>query len=95
MAKTEEDLDLDVAKAAPVKTGGKKKMIIIVVAAVVLLAVIGGGAWFFLKKSPDASADTEATSADAGKQDAKSALDKAVQRGNELIDKFARANKGS
>ena len=29
----------------------------------------------------------------AGKQDAKTALDKAVQRGNELIEKFAKANK--
>ena len=29
----------------------------------------------------------------AGKQDAKTALDKAVSRGNDLIDKFARANK--
>ena len=30
----------------------------------------------------------------AGKQDAKTALDKAVKRGDELIEKFARANKG-
>ena len=30
----------------------------------------------------------------SGKQDAKTALDKAVQRGNELIDKFAKTNKG-
>ncbi|MBK7469454.1 MAG: sn-glycerol-3-phosphate ABC transporter substrate-binding protein UgpB [Burkholderiales bacterium] len=30
----------------------------------------------------------------AGKQDAKTALDKAVKRGDELIQKFARANKG-
>ena len=29
----------------------------------------------------------------SGKQDAKTALDKAVQRGNELIDKFAKTNK--
>ena len=29
----------------------------------------------------------------AGKQDAKTALDKAVSRGNELIEKFAKANK--
>jgi len=30
----------------------------------------------------------------SGKQDAKTALDKAVKRGNELIEKFARQNKG-
>ena len=30
----------------------------------------------------------------AGKQDAKTALDKAVKRGNELLEKFAKANKG-
>ena len=30
----------------------------------------------------------------AGKQDAKTALDKAVKRGDELLEKFARANKG-
>jgi sn-glycerol 3-phosphate transport system substrate-binding protein len=30
----------------------------------------------------------------AGKQDAKTALDKAVQRGNDLLEKFARQNKG-
>ena len=30
----------------------------------------------------------------SGKQDAKTALDNAVRRGNELIEKFARANKG-
>jgi sn-glycerol 3-phosphate transport system substrate-binding protein len=30
----------------------------------------------------------------AGKQDAKTALDKAVKRGNELIEKFAKQNKG-
>ena len=31
----------------------------------------------------------------SGKQDAKAALDKAVQRGNDLLEKFARTNKGS
>jgi sn-glycerol 3-phosphate transport system substrate-binding protein len=31
----------------------------------------------------------------AGKQDAKTALDKAVARGNDLIDKFAKANKSA
>ena len=30
----------------------------------------------------------------SGKQDAKTALDKAVSRGNDLIDKFARVTKG-
>jgi flagellar protein FliL len=76
MAKTEEDLDLDVAKqAAPVKKGGMKKIIIIAVAAVVLLSGIGGGAWFFLGKSADAdSADaaSETKSAAAGKHGGKS-----------------------
>lgn len=72
MAKTEEDLDLDVDKqAAPAKKGGMKKIILIVVAAVVLLSGIGGGAWFFLHKSADEgdSADSadNSESADAGK----------------------------
>lgn len=75
MAKTEEDLDLDVAKqAAPAKKGGMKKIIIIAVAAVVLLSGIGGGAWFFLQKSAGAdSADAEpaAKGAKAGKHEAK------------------------
>jgi len=31
----------------------------------------------------------------AGKQDAKAALDKAVARSNELVDKFNRANKAA
>jgi hypothetical protein len=30
----------------------------------------------------------------SGKQDAKAGLDKAVARGNDLLEKFARANKG-
>ena len=76
MAKTEEDLDLDVAKQeAPVKKGGMKKIIIIAVAAVVLVSGIGGGAWFFLNKSADAdSADaaSETKSAAAGKHGGKS-----------------------
>jgi len=75
MAKTEEDLDLDVAKQeAPVKKGGMKK-IIIAVAAVVLLSGIGGGAWFFLNKSTDedsADAVSGAKSAAAGKHGGKS-----------------------
>ncbi len=76
MAKTEEDLDLDVAKQeTPVKKGGMKKIIIIAVAAVVLVSGIGGGAWFFLNKSADAdSADaaSETKSAAAGKHGGKS-----------------------
>jgi len=76
MAKTEEDLDLDVAKQeAPVKKGGMKKIVIIAVAAVVLVSGIGGGAWFFLKKSADAdSADaaSETKSAATGKHGGKS-----------------------
>ena len=76
MAKTEEDLDLDVAKQeTPVKKGGMKKIIIIAVAAVLLVSGIGGGAWFFLKKSADAdSADaaSETKSAAAGKHGGKS-----------------------
>ena len=68
MAKTEEDLDLDVTKkAAPEKKGGMKKVIIIAVAAVLLLSGIGTGAWFFLYKS----AAPEAKSAEAGKHGGK------------------------
>ena len=72
MAKTEEDLDLDVDKQAPVaKKGGMKKIIIIAVAAVVLLSAIGGGAWFFLHKSADEGDSADSTdksaTADAGK----------------------------
>ena len=76
MAKTEEDLDLDVAsQEAPVKKGGMKKIIIIAVAAVVLLSGIGGGAWFFLGKTADddsAGAASGAKSAKAGKPGEKS-----------------------
>lgn len=76
MAKTEEDLDLDVTKkAAPEKQGGMKKIIIIAVAAVLLLSGIGTGAWFFLHKSADAdSVDAESgtKSAEAGKHGGKS-----------------------
>lgn len=69
MAKTEEDLDLDVAKqAAPEKKGGMKKIIIIAVAAVLLLSGIGTGAWYFLHNS----AEPEAKSAVAGKHGEKS-----------------------
>ena len=76
MAKTEEDLDLDVAKQeAPVKKGGMKRIIIIAVAAVALLSGIGGGAWFFLHNSADddsAGAVSGAKSAKAGKPGEKS-----------------------
>ena len=75
MAKTEEDLDLDVSKqAAPEKKGGMKKIVIIAAAAVVLLSGIGGGAWFFLHKSADADsgdAAAETKSATAGKHGGK------------------------
>lgn len=75
MAKTEEDLDLDVAKqVAPVKKVGMKKIIIIAAAAVVLLSGIGGGAWFFLHKSADAESSDGAAdgkTAAAGKHGAK------------------------
>ncbi len=75
MAKTEEDLDLDVTKqAAPEKKGGMKKIIIIAVAAVVLLSGIGGGAWFFLHKSADTGsgdAAAETKNAAAGKHGVK------------------------
>lgn len=75
MAKTEEDLDLDVAKqAAPVKKVGMKKIVIIAAAAVVLLSGIGGGAWFFLHKSADAESGAGAAdgkTAAAGKHGAK------------------------
>jgi flagellar FliL protein len=76
MAKTEEDLDLDVTKqAAPEKKRGMKKIIIIAAAAVVLLSGIGAGAWFFMHKSADADSGDAASgtkSAEAGKHGVKS-----------------------
>ena len=75
MAKTEEDLDLDVEKAPqPAKQGGKLKIILIVVGALVLLGGIGGGAWYFLHKSggeEDAAATHAPAKAGANKESKK------------------------
>ncbi len=80
MAKTEEDLDLDVSKQAPpTKQGGMKKIIVIAVAAVVLLSGIGTGAWYFLHKS--AAGDSADTGKHGGKSDKKVAKDKQVKHG--------------
>ena len=74
MAKTEEDLDLDVDKQpTPAKKGGMKKIIIIVVAAVVLLSAIGGGAWAFLHKTADEGDSAESADSSESADEAKPA----------------------
>lgn len=81
MAKTEEDLDLDVTKnAVPEKKGGMKKVIIIAVAAVVLLSGIGAGAWFFLNKS-GAAEPTNVAANKGDKSDKKGAKAKPAKKG--------------
>lgn len=86
MAKTEEDLDLDVSKqAAPDKKRGMKKIIIIAAAAVVVLSGIGGGAWFFLHNSAEAgvkSAEAGKHGEKPGKRDAKG---KTVKKGESAL----------
>ncbi len=82
MAKTEEDLDLDVAKqAVPEKKGGMKKIIIIAVAAVVLLSGIGTGTWYFMNKSSGGDdAASGSKSAEAGKHGEKAGKKAAVAK---------------